>query len=263
MSGDQPCPGTCNARFWKARDAYDGELAAYDPLDPATSRPDEPDVRPRGYGTPVWCAECTARIRRELASLDDLVALLLRQADGYEGRPRTEKVGGSSEPGSPSPAADQLDELDRLLAMWEKGYRDLMGWDAPPPRGDDADRRTTSIAWLTSHLDGILRSGYALEFGRDVLAWRKVLAGATKAGVRTLRMPLRCPKPHGCGLLTLTWTEGSDRVECGNPNCGLIMSRASYEAEVEAAAKAISGARGSDLDSSGPQVSQGFQALLP
>jgi hypothetical protein len=235
-----PCPGTsCNGRYWKAWDDYDKALAGYDPLNPETSRPEQPDVRWRADGNPVWCSECTARIRRELASLDDLASLLLRTADGYEGTPRTEKVGGSSEPGSPSPAADQLDEMDRLLRLWEDGYRKLRGWDSAPRRGDDADRRTTSIAWLTAHLDGILGSAYALEFGGDVLDWRKALAGSTKAGVRKLRMPLRCPKPGGCGLLTLTWTEGSDRVECRNPGCGFIMSREKYEAEVSAQAAAL------------------------
>ena len=238
MSG-QPCPGNCNARYWRAQEAYAAALAAYDPLDPRTSRPDPPDAEPRSWGEPVWCAEHTAQVRRELASLDDLVPLLLRTADGYESRPRTEKVGGTAEPGSPSPAADTLDELDRLLQLWERGYRELRGWPSPPPRGDDADRRTTSIAWLMSHLAGILSSDYATEFGRDVLGWRRILVHQTKAGARRLTLPLRCPPPAGCGLLTLTWTEGTDRVECANPGCGRIMSRAAYEDEVAAAARAV------------------------
>src|ERR1700722_358283 len=234
----QACPGNCNSRYWKAWDAYDKAEAAYQPLDPATSRPEPPeDVRWRNDGEPVWCAEHTPQIRRELASLDDLTALLLRTADGYESQPRTERAGSSPEPRSPSPAAEKLDELDRLLTLWEKGYRDLMGWDSPPRRGTDADRRTTAIAWLTSHLDGILASAYATEFGWDVLAWRKILARDVKGEPPPgRRLPLRCPKPGGCGLLTLT-RKTADRVECANPACQRSMSWDKYEEEVEQAAR--------------------------
>lgn len=241
----QPCPGSCNSRYWKAWDAYDDAVAAYDPLDPATSRPVQPDVRWRSVGTPVWCSDCTARIRHELHSIDDLTGLLLRQADGYESSPRTEKVGGSPVPGSPSPAADTLDELDRLLSMWEKGYRDLMGWGSPPRRGGHADRRTTSISWLLAHLDdgvsGILRSAYALEFGRDVLDWQRALARDVKGEPPPgKRLPLRCPQPGGCGFLTLV-RKGAGRVECANPGCARSMSWEQYQAEVEAAAGAVNG----------------------
>jgi hypothetical protein len=192
----------------------------------------------------VWCGEHTAQIRRELASLDDLTALLLRTADGYGSQPRTERVGSSPDPGSPSPAAERLDELDRLLNMWEKGYRDLMGWPSPPKRGDDADRRTTCIAWLTSHLDGILNSDYATEFGWDVLAWRKILARDVKGEPPPgRRLPLRCPKPGGCELLTLT-RKGADRVECANPACQRSMSWDTYQEAVEHAAAAVTAGTG-------------------
>lgn len=239
-----PCPGNCNSKYWRAWAGYDEAAAKYDPLNPATSRPEPPTDGWRADGEPVWCGEHTAQIRRELASLDDLTALLLRTADGYGSQPRTERVGSSPDPGSPSPAAERLDELDRLLAMWEKGYRDLMGWPSPPKRGDDADRRTTAIAWLTSHLDGILNSDYATEFGWDVLAWRKILARDVKGEPPPgRRLPLRCPKPGGCGLLTLT-RKGADRVECANPACQRSMSWDRYEEEVLHAAAAVTAGTG-------------------
>lgn len=239
----QPCPGQCNSKYWKAQYAYDKAVAAYDPLDSATSRPEPPDVRWRSAGEPVWCAEHTAQIRRELASLDRLAGLLLYHADGYETAPRTERVGSSPEPRSQSPAADKLDEMDRLLAQWEDGYRQLKGWDPSPRLGDDADRRTDRIAWLTAHLDGILASAYATEFGFDVLDWRRLLARDVKGEPPPgRRLPLRCPKPGGCGLLTLT-RKSVDRVECANPACRRVMSYDQYETEVEAAAKAVSGTR--------------------
>ena len=56
--------------------------AAYDPLDAGTSRPEPPDTRFRAAGSPLWCTDCTARIRRELASLDAALdrATRLREA---------------------------------------------------------------------------------------------------------------------------------------------------------------------------------------
>ncbi|HWG00474.1 MAG TPA: hypothetical protein VG164_01330, partial [Trebonia sp.] len=70
----QACPGSCNSKYWKAWDAYSKAATAYDPLDPATSRPEPPDTPWRAGGEPVWCTEHTTQIRRELASLDDLTA---------------------------------------------------------------------------------------------------------------------------------------------------------------------------------------------
>jgi hypothetical protein len=239
---DQPCPGrSCNGRYWAATDAYRRDLAAYDPLNPETSRPEPPgpDII-WGWGDPVWCSDCQALISLHLAQLDTLAALLAAEADGHRDAGEQEKGGkrgAGSAPPSPSPAADDLDELARMLAAWEAIYRTLKGWPSPPPRGDLASRETERIAWLSRHLRGILASDIAADFGAEVLQWHRGMARQAKAGVRTLRLPLRCPG-RNCGWLTLTWTEGSDRVECGNPDCGLIMSRTEYDAEVERVATA-------------------------
>jgi hypothetical protein len=242
---DQPCPGNCNSRYHKACEAYREAMMTYDPLDPDQSRPEPPDIRPRGWGRPVWCSEHAAQIRRELAQLDDLAALLAATADGYDAKPRTERVAGTSVPASPSEAADVLDEMNSMLTGWEQAYRDLRGWPSPPPRGDDASAQTTCIAWLTVHLDGILATAYAEQFGRQVLDWRRILARSTKAGVRKLRLPLRCPR---CHLLVLVWTEGEDTVNCENPDCARVMTRSEYEAEVEVEAAAAAISRGEILD---------------
>ena len=236
----QPCPGTsCNGRYWKAWAEYDQAAAKYDPLDATTSRPERPAVLWRGDGEPGWGAEHTAQIHRDLVRLDRLANVLVFHADGYETGPRTEKVGGSSEPRSQSPAADKLDEMDRLLVQWEDGYRKLTGRESAPRLSDDADARTDRIAWLSGHLDGILSSPYAVEFGFDVLDWCKRLARDVKGEPPPgRRLPLRCPKPGGCGLLTLT-RKGADRVECANPACLRSMSWDKYMEEVEGAAATV------------------------
>ena len=81
-------------------------------------------------------------------------------------------------------------------------------------------------------LDEILVSPFAAEFGQEVMQWHREFTNKTKAGARTLRRPLRCPRPQ-CRLLTLTWTEGDTHVICSNPDCGAHIPLAEYEAEVQ------------------------------
>lgn len=229
---DQPCPGKCNARFHKAWKEYRAALAAYKPLDSAQSRPAEPDLSPRAWGEPVWCAECTTQIRLHLAQLDDLAAIYAQAGDGHRDQPVTQRVGGVAVILSPSEIHDQLAELTSAITGWENTYRQHMGWDSPPPRGDDATVQTACIAWLSRHLDAILASPLAEETGRGILTWRATIAGRAKAGPRTILLPTRCPG-RGCGQRLLTWEEGTNRVECKNPACQKIMTKDDYDAEVE------------------------------
>jgi hypothetical protein len=228
MSG-QPCPASCNSRYWKAWRAYDAAAAAYDPLNPAVSRPEPPgEDLIREYGSPVWCTEHTSAIRLQLAQLDDLAGIYAAAADGHRGQPVTQRVGGTSVALSQSEAHDQLEELTSVITGLERRYRDLMGWPAPPPRGDLARVQTSCIAWLGRHLDDILSSELAEEFGRSVLEWQPQVAARAKAGQRTILLEGRCPG-RGCGQRMLVWEEGTDRVECGNRDCGQILTKTAYD----------------------------------
>lgn len=229
VMGEQACPGPCNRRWRDAMDGWRQAMAAYDPLDAAQSRPDTPATAP-WPGEPVWCGACTARIRLRLAQLDTLAGLLAATADGHRQAPPDGHVTGTVGSPSPSQAADDLGEMYSMLTGWESAYRDWQGWDSGPPKGDLAARETETVTFLSRQLGGILASPMAADFGREILQWHQETAAAAKAGVRTLPKPLRCP---GCGLLTLVWTEGEDRVDCANPGCGLIMSYREYESEVE------------------------------
>jgi len=234
MSSEAACPGFCNRRYREARDAYKQALADYDPLDSSQSRPDPPDIAP-WLGDPVWCGPCASQVRLRLVQLGDLIGLRKASADGHRQSDAAERVSGSGDGDrSPSPAADDEDELASMLTGWECAYRDLRGWPSPPPRGDLASAETTCIAWLMHHLDGILRAPLAADFGLEILQWHREFASSTKAGVRTLRKPMRCPS---CKLLMLTWTEGEQQVTCSNPACLRILSLAEYDAEVERMAR--------------------------
>jgi hypothetical protein len=243
----EPCPGSCNTRYREAREAYGQALAAYERdgiLDPGQSRPEPPLIQPV-YGDPAWCGRCAAQIRVTLAELDELAALLAATADGHRASSDSaERVSSTPEAISPSGAADELKDLMAMLSGWEAAYREHMQWPGAARRGFLASVSTSCIAWLVHHLDGILSSPIAADFGAEVMQWHRDFRRSAKAGVRKLRKPMRCP---GCRLLTLTWEEGDDRVECANPDCYRVLSYADYENEVAAQAEAITpGGQGSE-----------------
>lgn len=210
-------------------DAYKAALAAHDPGS-GDPKPEPPQVRP-WYGDPTWCGRCASRILQALAELDELAGTLRRNEDGYPSSSAGERVSGT--PGGAVPAADEIDELYSVLARREREYRDLRGLSSAPRRGWLADELTQCIDWLLHHLDGILASPLAENFGGDVLELHGQFRAATKTGVRRIPKPLRCPS---CRLLLLSWLEGEKYVQCGNPDCGLLMTLAEYEAAVDKAA---------------------------
>jgi hypothetical protein len=234
---DGTCPGVCNRSWRKAQAAYHQALAAYDPLDPATSRPEPPSIRPVA-GHP-WCLECQAVIRVQFGQLDRLASLRtsILMADGYPSDTSAERLSGSTEDVSPSPAGDDVHDTDRMLADWEWGYRRLRGWPAAERYGDLADQRTECIVWLEARLDGILSSDMAADFGREVMEHHADLRAKTKAGIRTLKKPLRCPK---CRLLMLCLTDGEQYVKCCAPYCGYQMPLDEYYATVDSVAEGLS-----------------------
>ena len=117
-----------------------------------------------------------------------------------------------------------------MLTGWEDAYREHRNWPSLARRGYLAAPETECISWLMRHLDEILRAPFAVDFGMEVMLWHREFTNKTKAGKRTLRKPLRCPRPS-CRLLTLTWTEGDTHVICGNPDCRAVIPLAEYEAE--------------------------------
>ena len=221
-------PRSLQPPWREAREAFIKALAEYDPLDADQSRPLPPSIQ--AWPGDPWCGRCKSRIRETLAELDDLAALLMATADGHRAAPGTERVSGSAEQMSPSQAADDLEELGSMLHGWESAYRDLRDWPSLTRRGHLASAVTTCIAWLSVRLDEILVTPFAADFGQEVMLWHREFTNKTKAGQRTLRKPLRCPRPQ-CRLLTLTWTEGDTYVICNNPDCQARIPLAEYEAE--------------------------------
>lgn len=223
---EQACPGGCNYHWRKAREAWEQALAAYDPLDPAQSRPDPPDLYP--YPGDPWCPRCKSAIRRQLAELDDLASILAAMTDGHRGRRPGAKLSRGRKQGvpSPSPSADMLEELRNDLHGWETAAR---GTDPLARRGFLATETTTAVAWLAAHFDQVITADFAADFGAEVLDWHRVLRRVTSAGTGVQHKPVRCPR---CDEYALWWAEGDDHVECRGKGgtCGRLIGMDEYEA---------------------------------
>ena len=146
------CVGPCNNRLRKAREEYQKALAAYDdaveqraadPSLPEPQKPEPPEIRP-WYGNP-FCPRCQAKLRLRLAELDDLAAIVAREADGHRGGPDAERVSGSRTTQSPSPAVDALDEMASAMRGWEAAARGK--YDTPT---------TARVPRYGEHDDGVL-----------------------------------------------------------------------------------------------------------
>jgi hypothetical protein len=231
------CPGSCNSGYRKARAIYEDALAKYEAAlekladgDEVPGPPEQPDTRP-WLGDPVWCSRCTAIIRRELAELDDLAAMLSALPPGIraaaEGTREHVKVATSRAAASPSPSGDDLDELAGWLAGWEDEYRRLRAWPSSPQRGHLATAITSGIAWLSTHLDGILASPFAQEAGEETRRWHAELRSKTHAASYARHVKKPCP---GCKRYTLWEKVGEEYISCVYEDCSRRLTHAELDA---------------------------------
>ena len=209
VTTESACPGNCNRGYREACEAFKAALAAYDPLDANQSRPIPPasghgpatpgaDAANQGSGKPspnsTSSPRCSPPPRRPPRSPRGPAGLRHHRPPlpvRGRRRPRGTRV-----------------HADRMAAGLDR--RGGTGPAARPPRSSRRPR-TELIAWLNRRLDDILTGPFAADFGAEVLQWHREFTNKTKAGARTLRRPLRCPRPQ-CRLLTLTWTEGDTHV---------------------------------------------------
>lgn len=233
------CPGPCNGRFRKARALYGRATADYGEamtawavametagpdLDPGPGppKPEPPDIRPYP-GEPAWCARCMSMIHQELAELDDLASMLLAIPDLRGAADQSGKVSGTRGHRSPSPFADDADELAAWLRSWESLAR---GTDPAPRRGYLAGEITATSAWLVAHYEQLITNpDFAGDYGTEIRDWHRSLKAKAHAGNATKHMPRPCPR---CRLYTLWATDGEDYVVCKNEDCRRLMSREEY-----------------------------------
>jgi ribosomal protein L37AE/L43A len=224
------CPGNCNAAWRAAGGPVCNTACRHESCWAITGR--DPVL-----GDPVWCRTDAARIRAQLAQLDDLAALLDYQVNG-QGKPATSPAGGPESP-SPSPSGDDLFDLKEMLLGWEDAYRHEHNhrypeqpWLSRPHRGTIASVTTTTIGWLFSHFDGLLatassrsgRSGYAMDLGLEVGQWHRYLMARTRAGTGRRRGAIPCPR---CEYWLLGSAAGTGYWACGG--CGRRLDEDEYQ----------------------------------
>lgn len=260
---EQICVGRCNNGYRRAMAAYDqaltewmeseetyptradawnvlaeaeGEEAA-GPAPERHERPIPPSVLPH-YGEPIWCRGCAAAIRHCLTDLEDLMALRLAMTDGYEQPGQAERVNGSKEQRSTSPAHDDLDMVIRMLSGWENAYRASQGLRVASYVGVNAPALMTLVSRLLPLLDYILAHPDIAElFGQEVFQEHSRLQRLTSTRPPMRHKPLPCPR---CDRLTL-FRHDDETVRCHNDDtdCGRVMTAKEYaEYEEEASVPA-------------------------
>jgi hypothetical protein len=231
----EPCPGSCNARWRKAAALHQAAVAAHlsalAGLPPGAKAPDPPvppDISP-WHGEPVFCQRCQSQVRAELAELDDLAAMLAALPPGV--RPATPdrrepvKVSGSKAAPSPSPAADDLDELAGWLRSWEAVARHED--DPRPRRGFLATEVTTLVAWLYHHFGALITDpDVAADFGAETRRWHRELTAKAHAASYSRHVKKPCP---GCGRYTLFEKPGEDYIACAYEDCRRRLTRAELD----------------------------------
>jgi hypothetical protein len=240
VPSDGICPGACNNSYRRAKAVHDADQAAYeeavlrhlaDSSQPDPERPEAMTIRP-WPGEPVFCTRCRGTIHRELAELDDLAALRAAQlpGDNTGGDERQGRVSGTRGTPSPSPAADDIDELGGWLRDWESVVR---GTAPRPRRGYLANEVTTITAWLTAHFDSfIVRADIAADFGTETRRWHRELAAKTKAGTGMKHQKRPCPR---CKQYSLWLADGANYISCMNEDCNRRLTREEYDALDKAA----------------------------
>lgn len=243
------CPGSCNSAYRKARALYDAQLGAYHAellkrgdTDPIPEQPVVPDIRP-WLGEPVWCQRCQATIKRELAELDELAALLAMLPPGVRAATASQrervKVSGTKVEESPSAGAETLEELSAWLRAEESAARvhrvhipgmdTSSGADPVPRRGYLATELTTIIAWVHHHADSILIDpDHAEGFGTETRRWHRELTNAAHAASAAKHVKQPCPR---CKRFTIWETVGDDYLRCLNEDCNRRLTRAELYAE--------------------------------
>lgn len=231
------CPFRCNAPYRRAVKAYE---KAYTDWEKSGYQGDQPwpvELEPRA-GQPVYCLRCAVTIRaalRELPLAYDAVgpgAVLVSTMNDDEHVARTAALP------SPSPGADQQDEIAATMRDWEDMLRRYLGHKAATDVFDD--RRATlanSIEYLNTHFRQIITWAddpvvfMAADFGGDVWRLHSSTTRMVKSGPMRRHLPVPCPT---CQARTLIQEEGKAlepwSIECVERigGCGRVFSENEY-----------------------------------
>jgi hypothetical protein len=187
------------------------------------------DDRP---GAPVWCAECTERIRQSLRGLPAAYRALAN-TQTVATRERPERVGPAG-PGSVPREIAHADEILRTVCGWEDELRRHLGqvrrW-LPTGHVHEGRDLVVAVEYLLARHAAAVCAPFAVEYGQEVFALRAeavVLVGGGDTAVRPSRVRIEgvlCPL---CGRQGLYRRNGAEGVACAH--CDAAGSEAEYGA---------------------------------
>ena len=227
-----PCPSRCNWRWREAMDAYEKAVEKWVARGSRGEEPQPPATEP-WPGEPVLCRKCASIARgalRELPLAYTALAsmkYLTRTASASD-----ERRGRSDVPPSPSPGADQQDEICRTVTAWEDDLRQHLRHVAAHDTGDQAGDLAASVEYLNRNWQAMVeRVECAGDFADEISRLHRVAVAMCKNKPVRKHLPAPCPS---CDMLTLVQEEGFAGkpwyVECAERlgGCGRLYQESEY-----------------------------------
>lgn len=228
-----PCPSRCNRKWREAVEAYETAVQKWVGAGCKGDEPQPPEIEP-WPGEPVLCRKCAAIARgalRELPQAYDALAsvkFLTRSASADE-----ERRGRSDVPPSPSPGADQQDEICHTITAWEDDLRQHLRHAAAADTGEQRADLAASVDYVNTNWRAMIeRPECAGEFADEITRLHRVAVAMVKNKPIRKHLPAPCPS---CDMLTMVQEEGfAGRpwyVECAEHlgGCGRLYQEAEYQ----------------------------------
>lgn len=228
-----PCPSRCNWRWREAMEAYEAAIEKWAARGCRGEEPQPPQTEP-WPGEPVLCRRCASITRGALRELPvayralDSMKYLTRTAPADDGR-----RGRSDAAPSPSPGADQQDEICRTISMWEDDLRQHLHHSAAQDTGVQHADLAASVDYLNYNWRAMSeRAECAGDFADEISRLFRVSVAMVKNKTVRRTLPVACPT---CEMETLIQEEGiAGRpwyVECSERlgGCSRLFTENEYE----------------------------------
>ncbi|MGK5728938.1 hypothetical protein [Streptomyces sp. URMC 124] len=219
-----PCPGRHNDA-WRCAEQTRAEDNTPHDLTPV-------------FGQPVHCTRCADRARTKLLDLPELLAAVWLEAVHGSRGPKAGTIGRSPVtprwPGEPSRIL--TDHIVGGLLTLEDDIRSLRHLNDRRTGVTEGAAATAAVRFIGTHLDWALTEHPAASEAHDRLsanpaaqiqAWHRAAVRFTARDALTERYAAPCPR---CDLLGLYRADGDNYIECRNITCGMLLTRAEYDA---------------------------------
>lgn len=231
-----PCPGPCN-NAWRRAEAALADSGAEHHLTP-------------NWGQPTQCWGCVDRARDQLAELPELLAAIHLEA--LHGTPAklTGTIGRVTVATWPGQAARLL--TDRIVGEMTELRADILVqrgiWTdgARPSEPTEGRLIGATVHTLLAHWDWAMQHHPAATEphaagnanpGAQVATWHRSAQFFTRRDEqRDVKRLAPCPRCHGPYLFEsreLRLVDGDPYIECRDPDCRRIMTRAEYDRYVK------------------------------